>query len=155
MDVQQEAQQVVGAYTASERLKMWSVFAFGFGATAVVAIAGGMIVGWIGTIEGVAALAAAAVLATATAGTLYDQSHRTRVSAAGLERGIDTDQNLYAAVPAARQRARVVSMVFIGVAGIAIAGILAFSFANAGTETDDDDKTEQQAPPPKGDDDDD
>ncbi|MGI9584445.1 MAG: hypothetical protein ACR2N7_02530 [Acidimicrobiia bacterium] len=92
MDPQAEAQEVVDAYTASIRLRLYARLAFMLGVVGVVAVLGGMIVGWIGTEKGVAALAGAAVLATATAGKLYDQGHHPEsVSAKFVESGGDAN----------------------------------------------------------------
>lgn len=153
MRVEEESREVVDAYTASIRLRMYALLAFLLGVVGFVAVAGGMIVGSINTEVGVAALAGAAVVATATAGTLYDQSYRTRLSAASLERGIDTDDDLYAAVPVAKQRAKTVSLVVTAICAVLVVGILAYSVENAGTERDDDDRTEVEAPDKPDDDD--
>ena len=149
MDAHAEAEEVVGAFTAAIRLRLYALLTLWLGLTGIAAIAGGMIVGWLSVEQGLSALAAAAVLATATAGTLYDQSYRTRVSAAVLERGLASPDGVYESVPGNAQRMKTTSLIVAAIGAVLIAAILAFSFANAGTETDDDDRddrTEQNAP---------
>jgi hypothetical protein len=146
--------EIVDAYTASIRLRLYARVAVLLGAVAFVAVLGAMIVGWLGTGAGSVLLAESALLTTATAAKLYDQSTRTSVSAAGLERSVSPDKDLYASVPETRQKVKTVSGVVGLVAAVVVVGVLAYSFQNAGTETDDDDDDRTEiSRPDSGDDD--
>ena len=98
-----------------------------------------MIIGTAGVDTAMVVLDAALILAIASAAKLYDASVRTSVSASGLERGLGLDENLYAEVPAAREQAKILTIVAAALCAVAAAGILAFAVTNQGTETDDDD----------------
>ena len=152
MRVEQEAREVVDAYTASVRLQLYSQLAFLLGAVGFVGVVGGIALGSLSVGVGIPALAVTAILATATAGTLYDQSLRTRLTAASLERTVNTSDDLYAAVPIASQRAKTISLIVTAICSILVAGILAISYSNADTVRDDDDRTEVETPDKPGDD---
>ena len=137
--IEEHKSEIVGAYTAAIRLRLYARLAVLLGALGVVAAFGAMVVGWLGVSAGVVAMVTAALVAVATGGKLYDQSWRTSISAAGLERSVSSDEDLYESVPAAAQRLKTVSGVVVLVIAVAAAGILGYSFQKAGTETDDDD----------------
>jgi hypothetical protein len=137
--VEEHKSEIVDAYVAAIRLRLYARLAVLLGALGVIAAFGAMVVGWLGVSAGVVVMVSAALVAVATGGKLYDESWRTSISAAGLERSISPDEDLYESVPAAAQRLKTVSGVVALVVAVAAAGILGYSLQNAGTETDDDD----------------
>lgn len=146
--------EIVDAYTASIRLRLYARIAALLGAVGFVAVLGAMIVGWLGTGSGSLLLAESALLATATSAMLYDQSTRTSVSAAGLERSVSPEEDLYASVPETQQKAKTAFGVIALIAAVAAVGVLAYSFQNVSTEKDDDDRDRTEiSRPDSGDDD--
>jgi hypothetical protein len=138
MDAEHRA-EVVGAYTAAVRLKLYARVAALLALLAFVAVLGAMIVGWMDIDSGVVLLTWALLLGLVTAAKIYDESVRTRLGAARMERGVATDEDLYASVPVMGERVKTITGVAVLIFALAAAGILGFSFANAGSEKDDDD----------------
>lgn len=137
--------EVVGAYTAAVRLQLYARLAFLLAVLAAVAVLGAMIVGWMDVDAGVVLIDGALLLAVAMAAKIYDESTRTMLSAAAMERGVSSDEDLYASVPVAGQRAKAIGGVAVLVFALAAAGIVGYSVANAGTDDDDDDDDDEQS----------
>ena len=138
-DLKRHRDEVEEAYVAAYRLRLYARIAGLGGILAFVAVLGGMIVGWLGVSDGGAALSAAALLTVGTAAKLYDQSFRTSVSAAGLQRSMDIDEDLAAAASPAKEKLKVLSVAAMVITVLAVAGIMSYSVANEGTRTEDDD----------------
>ena len=136
---------MIGAYTASVRLELYARLAFLLALLAFVAVLGATIVGWMDVDRGVVLLSWALLLAVATAAKIYDESMRTRLGAARMERGVATDEDLHASVPVMAERVKTITGVAVLTFALAAAGILGYSFANAGTEKDDDDDDDDQS----------
>jgi hypothetical protein len=131
--------EVAEAYTAAVRLRLYSPLTIFGGVVAVVAIFGGMVVGWLDVGRGMPLLIASALVPVGLGAKLYDQSFRTEISAAGLERSMDPDEDLYAHVSAGRERLKALSVIAAVISAVGIAFILSYSISNEGTERDDDD----------------
>jgi hypothetical protein len=95
--------------------------------------------------SGVVLLTWALLLGLVTAAKIYDESVRTRLGAARMERGVATDEDLYANVPVMGERVKTITGVAVLIFALAAAGILGFSLANAGSEKDDDDDDDDQS----------
>ena len=142
-DLKRHRDEVEEAYVAAYRLRLYARIAGLGGILGFVAVLGGMIVGWLGVSAGGAALSGAALLTVGTAAKLYDQSFRTSVSAAGLQRSMDMDEDLAAAASPAKEKLKVFSVAAMVVTVLAVAGIMSYSVANESTRTegDDDDRS--------------
>jgi hypothetical protein len=142
-DLKRHRDEVEEAYVAAYRLRLYARIAGLGGILSFMAVLGGIIVGWLGVSEGVAALSAAALLTVGTATKLYDQSFRTSVSAAGLQRSLNFDEDLAAAASPLKEKLKVFSLAAVVVTALGVVGIMGYSVANEGTRTegDDDDRS--------------
>jgi hypothetical protein len=139
--------EVIGAYKASVRLRLYARISGMAGIVAAIGVFGAMIVGGIGVEEGVTGIVLSLLLTVASAAKFYDASYRTGIGASAIERSLGLDEDLFGQVSETRQKLVTWTTIAVVAGGVAIAAILAISFANAGTERDDDDddddKTEE------------
>jgi hypothetical protein len=145
---EQHRAEVIGAYKASVRLRLYARISGMAGIVAAIGVLGAMIVGGVGIEEGVTGIVLSLLLTVATAAKFYDASYRTGISASAIERSLGLDEDLFSQVSEAREKLVTWTVIAVVAAAVGIVAILAFSFANSGTETDDDDdddddKTEQ------------
>jgi hypothetical protein len=131
--------EVIGAYKASVRLRLYARMSGMAGIVAAIGVFGAMIVGGIGVEEGVTGIVLSLLLTLASAAKFYDASYRTGIGASAIERSLGLDEDLFGQVSETREKLVTWTTIAVVAGGVAIAAILAISFANAGTERDDDD----------------
>lgn len=147
---EQHRTEVIGAYQAAVRLRLYSRISGMAGLVAAVGVLGAMIVGGVGVEEGVTGIVLALLVTVASAAKFYDASYRTGIGASGIERSLDLDEDLSDIVSETREKLITWTTIAAVVGAVGMAAILGLSIANAGTETeddddDDDDKTDQTA----------
>lgn len=139
--------EVVQAFRAAARLRLYSAWAAAFGIVVAIAVAGAMLIGWMSASDGVTWLSFALLTALVSAAKFYADATRTTVNAAGLERDLGTGDDLYAGTADYRKRTQRLMFGGVVVALLATGTLAVFSVANANTRTtdddDDDDDTEQ------------
>ena len=145
---QQHRAEVIGAYKAAVRLRLYARISGVAGIVAAFGVLGAMIVGGVGIEEGVTGIILSLLVTVAAAAKFYDASYRTGISASAIERSLGLDEDLFGQVSETREKLITWTVIAALAGAVGIVAILAFSFANAGTETDDDDdddddKTEQ------------
>ena len=142
---EQHRAEVIGAYQAAVRLRLYARISGMAGIVAAIGVFGAMIVGGIGIEEGVTGIVLSLLLTVASAAKFYDASYRTGIGASAIERSLGLDEDLYGQVSETREKLVTWTTIALVAGAVGVAAILAISFANAGTETDDDDddKTEQ------------
>jgi hypothetical protein len=147
---EQHRAEVIGAYKAAVRLRLYARISGMAGIVAAIGVFGAMIVGGIGIEGGVTGIVLSLLLTVVSAAEFYDSSYRTGIGASAIERSLGLDEDLYGQVSETREKLVTWTTIAVVVGGVGIAAILAISFANTGTEKDDDDdddddddKTEQ------------
>ncbi|MDH3958008.1 MAG: hypothetical protein OEU98_00880 [Actinomycetota bacterium] len=126
--------EVVDAYAAITRLRVYVRLSLVAVALFFVADLGGMVVGWLPIDVGVLGLINAALLATVTAAHYTNGAHRTTLYAMDLERTLPGGGRLDESSLGGQALKAVTSVVVI--AGVMTgAGILGYSLTNAGTQT--------------------
>jgi hypothetical protein len=126
--------EIVDAYTAITRLRVYVRLSLVAGALFFLANLGGMVVGWLPIDVGVLGLLTAALLATVTAANYTNGAHRTTLYAMDLERTLPGGGSLDESSLGGQSLKAVTSVVVI--AGVMMgAGILGYSVTNAGTQT--------------------
>ena len=147
--LQEQRSEVIGAYQAAVRLRLYARLSGMLGIVAAVGFFGAMIIGGVGVEEGVTGIAVSLLITVAAAAKFYDQAHRTEISAARVERSLGLDEDLYASVSETREKLVTWTVIAAAVCAVGLVAILTVSFAQADTEKDDDDdddddrKTEQ------------
>jgi hypothetical protein len=136
---EQHRAEVIGAYKASVRLRLYARISGMAGIVAAIGVLGAMIVGGVGIEEGVTGIVLSLLLTVATAAKFYDASYRTGISASAIERSLGLDEDLFGQVSETREKLITWTVIATVAGAVGIVAILAFSFTNAGTETDDDD----------------
>ena len=146
-DERRHRQQVTDAYRASVRLRLYASWAAAFGVAVMVAVLGAMLIGWLSFSDGLSWFGVAALVALVPAANFYSDAARTTVNAAGMERQMAVDDDLYQGVEAYRSKVRRLTVAGLAVAILFTGSIAVFSIANANTRTtdddDDDDRKEQ------------
>ena len=131
---QRNRREVVDAYAAITRLRVYVRLSLVAAALFFLANLGGMVVGWLPIDVGVLGLLTAALLATVTAANYTNGAHRTTLYAMDLERTLPGGDNLDESSLGDQSLKAVTSLVVI--AGVMMgAGILGYSVTNAGTQT--------------------
>jgi len=131
---QQCRREIVDAYAAITRLRVYVRLSLVAAALFFLANLGGMVVGWLPIDVGVLGLLTAALLATVTAANYTNGAHRTTLYAMDLERAVPGGDNLDESSLGDQSLKAVTSLVVI--AGVMVgAGILGYSVTNAGTQT--------------------
>lgn len=125
--------EVVDAYAAVTRLRVYMRLALAISVLFFLADLGGMIVGWLPVDVGVLGLVAAALTATITVAKSYESVHRTTLYAMELERTLPGDDDLDTS-SVTGQSLRSMSGVALAVTLVLGTGIVAYSVTNEGTQ---------------------
>jgi hypothetical protein len=105
-----------------------------------------MLIGWISIDDGLTLLGFALLTALVSGAKFYADAARTTVNAAGLERDLGTDDDLYDGTAEYRRRTRRLTAAGVVVALAATGTVAVYSIVNADTRTpadEDDDDTEE------------
>lgn len=158
---QRHRDEVVATYRAADRLRLYSVLSALLGLVLAVTFVGAVLIGWIDPIEGVTWVAISLLVALAPAAKFYADAMRTTLNAAGVERSLDMDEDLFAPTLAHRKHVRIAGTVGVVLALLATMAIAGYSADNADTREpgdselfDDDDDDDDDTDENDGDDDD-
>lgn len=139
-----DRREIVEAYRASARLRLYAAWAAAFGALLAVGVAGATLIGWLSVEDGFTILGLALLTALVPAARFYADAMRTTVNASSLERTLRLDDDLYAGTASYRDRVRRALVAGVAVAVVSTGAVAVYSVANADTrqavdEDDDDD----------------
>ena len=131
--------EVRRAFVAANRLRLYAVMAAALGVVAIIAVIGSMIIGWMSGWDGMIGVFTAVLFALVPAARFYADALRTTLNASGMERTLGMDVDLYDHAAEREQKIRTLALVSLAIAAIAVAVIIGYAVANAGTEKPDDD----------------
>jgi hypothetical protein len=138
-------EEVGAAYRAAARLGLYAAWAGAFGIVLAVGVAGAMLIGWMSASDGLTWLGFALLTALVSAAKFYSDAARTTLNAAGLERSMGADTDLYSGTAEYRRRTHRLTAGGVALALLATGTVAIYSIVNADTRTthDDDDDTEE------------